>query len=85
MSVVAINAQKTFLFKLKVQFDGDELTEFFIQCTFCNKFVHCQIYEVQQNFFTKKEILPFYKSCRVSSCWSFMDDIKKEGNLFFSG
>ena len=42
------------LFKLQVEFDGDELSEVCTMCTCCNKNVHCLIYEVKQGFFTEK-------------------------------
>ena len=48
------------LFKIKSQFDGDELSTFLIQCTCCNKFDNCHISDVKQDFFTKKGILPVF-------------------------
>ena len=45
------------LFKLQVQFDGDEMSEVWIQCTCCNKFVHSHISDIKQDNFTKKQIL----------------------------
>ena len=48
------------LFLIKVQFYGDELSEAFIHLTCCIKFVNCHIYDIKQEFFTEKEILPVF-------------------------
>ena len=49
-----------YLFKVQVQFDGDELSEFWIQCTFCQNNVHCHISDIKHSNFTKKKILPVF-------------------------
>ena len=48
------------LFKLKVQFDGDELSEVWIQYTCCKTFFHRQISDVKQGNFAKKTIFPVF-------------------------
>ena len=54
-----------FLFKLQVQFDGDELSEVWIQCTCCNCFVHFHISDVKQGNFIMKKILRVFIKAAV--------------------
>ena len=52
------NIKVFYMFKIQVQFNGDELSEVWIQCTCCNKFINFHIYDNKQGNFTKNQILP---------------------------
>ena len=68
------------LFKIQALFDGDALSEVWIQCTCCKKLLKIKFLISNRNFPQRKSFTCFYQICCVSSCCYLMDDRSKGEN-----